>query len=199
MRAVVGSNCKGDSGTCPGGERKMMPIGPLMIEHRLIEQMVKVMAAELPKMEDKRGARIGFLSEAIDFIRTYADRCHHGKEEDILFRDLAGKPLEPEEGKTMKDLVAEHIYARKVVSRLADAKDRYARTQKEGFEEIVACLKELVGFYPSHIEKEDKHFFLPCMTYFRPEEKDAMLREFWEFDRNLIHEKYRKMVEGYKR
>jgi hypothetical protein len=37
------------------------------------------------------------------------------------------------------------------------------------------------------------------MTYFRPEEKDAMLREFWEFDRNLIHEKYRKMVEGYKR
>ena len=177
----------------------MMPIGPLMIEHRLIEQMVKVMAAELPKMEDKRGASIGFLSEAIDFIRTYADRCHHGKEEDILFRDLALKPLKPEEGKTMKDLVAEHIYARKVVSRLADAKDRYARTQKEGFEEIVACLKELVGFYPSHIEKEDKHFFLPCMAYFRPEEKDAMLREFWEFDRNLIHEKYRKMVEGYKR
>ena len=177
----------------------MMPIGPLMIEHRLIEQMVKVIAAELPKMEDKKGASIGFLSETIDFIRTYADRCHHGKEEDILFRNLAMKPLAPEDGKIMKDLEEEHIYARKVVGRLADAKDRYARTQKEGFEEVVACLKELVEFYPSHIEKEDKHFFVPCMSYLHPEEKDAMLREFREFDRNLIHEKYRKMVEGYKR
>jgi hemerythrin-like domain-containing protein len=169
-----------------------------MIEHRLIERMVKVMAEELPKMEEKKGASIGFLSEAIDFIRTYADRCHHGKEENILFRDLAVKPLAPKDSKIMKDLAEEHIYARKVVGRLADAKERYARTQKEGLGEIIACLKELIEFYPSHIEKEDKHFILPCMTHFRPEEKDAMLREFREFDRNLIHEKCRKMVEGYR-
>ncbi len=96
----------------------MMPVGPLMIEHRLIERMVKLMAEELPKMEEKRGVNIGFLSEAIDFIRTYADRCHHGKEEDILFRDLAPKPLSPEHKKVMNELVEEHISARKMVSRL---------------------------------------------------------------------------------
>ena len=177
----------------------MMPVGPLMIEHRLIERMVKLMAEELPNMEEKRGANIGFLSEAIDFIRTYADRCHHGKEEDILFRDLAPKPLSPEHKKVMNELVEEHISARKIVSRLADAKDRYSRTQKDGFQEIITCLKELVKFYPSHIEKEDRHFFLPSMKYFTQKEKDDMLQEFWAFDKNLIHEKYRKMVEGYER
>jgi hemerythrin-like domain-containing protein len=177
----------------------MMPVGPLMIEHRLIERMVKLMAEELPKMEEKRGANIGFLSEAIDFIRTYADRCHHGKEEDILFRNLAPKPLSPEHKKLMNELVEEHISARKIVSRLADAKDRYSRTQKDGFQEIITCLKELVKFYPSHIAKEDRHFFLPCMNYFTREEKDAILQEFWAFDKNLIHEKYKKMVEGHEK
>jgi hemerythrin-like domain-containing protein len=177
----------------------MMPVGPLMIEHRLIERMVKLMAEELPRMEEKRGVNIGFLSEAIDFIRTYADRCHHGKEEDILFRDLAAKPLSVEHKRIMNELVDEHISARKIVSRLADAKERYARTQKDGFQEIKTCLTELVEFYPAHIEKEDKHFFLPIMNYFTREEKDAMLQEFWAFDKNLIHEKYKKMVEGYQK
>jgi len=177
----------------------MMPAGPLMIEHRLIERMVKLMAEELPRMEEKGGANIGFLSEAIDFIRTYADRCHHGKEEDILFRDLAAKSLSPEHIKVMDELVEEHISARKIVSRLADAKERYARTQKDGFQEIKTCLTELVEFYPAHIEKEDKHFFLPSMNYFTREEKDEMLQEFWTFDKNLVHEKYRKMVEGYEK
>jgi hemerythrin-like domain-containing protein len=177
----------------------MMPVGPLMIEHRLIERMVKLMAEELPKMEEKRGANIGFLSEAIDFIRTYADRCHHGKEEDILFRDLAPKPLSPEHKKVMNELLEEHISARKMVSRLVDAKERYSRTQKDGFQEIITCLRGLVEFYPSHIAKEDKNFFIPTMKYFTQKEKDDMLQEFWAFDRNLVHEKYRKMVEGYER
>ena len=177
----------------------MMPVGPLMIEHRLIERMVKLMAGGLARMEEKRGVNIGFLSEAIDFIRTYADRCHHGKEEDILFRDLAAKPLSAEHKKVMNELVEEHISARKIVGRLADAKERFARTQKEGFQEIKTCLTELVEFYPAHIEKEDKRFFLPVMNYFTRQEKDEMLQEFWTFDKNLIHEKYRKMVEGYEK
>jgi hemerythrin-like domain-containing protein len=177
----------------------MMPIGPLMIEHRLIERMVKQMAEELTRIEGNMDVNLGFLAEAIDFIRTYADRCHHGKEEGVLFRDLESKPLSQEDKKVMGELVEEHRYARQVVRRLDEAKDQYARMQRKGFQDIVICLRELVDFYPVHIEKEDKHFFLPCMNYFAREEKDAMLREFWDFDKNLIHEKYKKIVEAYKK
>jgi len=95
--------------------------------------------------------------------------------------------------------VEEHIFARKAVGRLVDAKNLFARTQKDGFQEIITCLRELVKFYPSHIQKEDRHFFLPCMNYFTPEEKDAMLQEFWAFDKNLVHAKYRNIVEGYEK
>ena len=58
-------------------------------------------------------------------------------------------------------------------------------------------MEMLVKFYPKHIEKEDKHFFLPCMDYFNDAEKGVMLNEMREFDRNMIHEKYTKVVETY--
>jgi len=52
-----------------------------------------------------------------------------------------------------------------------------------------------VNFYPEHIKKEDKQFFIPVMSYFSTEEQEKMLQEFWEFDRTLIHEKYKKVVD----
>jgi len=45
-----------------------------------------------------------------------------------------------------------------------------------------------------HIEKEDKRFFHPIMNYFSRQEMDAMLQEFEEFDRKVIHEKYADLV-----
>jgi hemerythrin-like domain-containing protein len=143
----------------------MMPIGPLMIEHRLIERMVKVIRGELQKISEENEVNVSFIDTAVDFFRTYADRCHHGKEEDILFRDLAKKPLSSEHKKTMQELIEEHIYARKTVGRLVDAKEKYAQHGNNALEDIVAIISELVEFYPKHIEKEDKHFFIPVMNY----------------------------------
>ena len=62
--------------------------------------------------------------------------------------------------------------------------------------ELIRSGEELVRFYPEHIVKEDKHFFLPVMQYFTQEEQDNMLDEFNRFDQTLIHDKYRGIVEG---
>jgi hemerythrin-like domain-containing protein len=172
----------------------MMPIAPLMIEHRLIERMIDVMKEELLLIEKEKKIDAEFVEMAVDFIRTYADRCHHGKEEDILFRDLGGKKLTDEHRRTMEELVEEHRWARKVTGRLVEANMRYVQGNKEALSAITDCVKSLVEFYPKHIEKEDKHFFIPCMEYFSDAEREAMLKEEWEFDKSLIHEKYRNIV-----
>ena len=172
----------------------MMPIAPLMIEHRLIERMIDVMKEELLLIEKEKMIDPEFIEMAVDFIRTYADRCHHGKEEDILFRDLGGKKLTGEHRRTMEELVEEHRWARKVTGRLVEANTRYVQGNKEALSAITDCVKSLVEFYPKHIEKEDKHFFIPCMEYFSDAEREAMLKEEWEFDKSLIHEKYRNIV-----
>lgn len=173
----------------------MMPVGPLMIEHRLIERMIKIMQANLKNISKEGKVDSSFVDTAIDFIRIYADRCHHGKEEDILFRNLAKKKISDEHNRIMNELIEEHKMGRKNVKNLVEAKEKYAHGDNGALKEIVLNMETLVKFYPKHIEKEDKHFFLPCMNYFTDAEKDAMLNEMREFDRKMIHEKYEKVVE----
>jgi hemerythrin-like domain-containing protein len=173
----------------------MKPIGPMMWEHRLIEKMLRLFEGEIKNIDENKKVDTVFIDTAVDFIRTYADRTHHGKEEDILFRDLAKKQLSTEHARIMNELIEEHKYARKTVGKLVAAKERYL-TGENTSQEVIGCLKELARFYPQHIEKEDKHFFYPCMDYFTKQEQDAMLFEFYEFDRKMIHEKYKKVVEN---
>jgi hemerythrin-like domain-containing protein len=180
-----------------GDETRMLPIAGLMIEHRLIERMIAPMKREVENIERSGEADPLFIETSVDFFRTYADRTHHGKEEDILFRELAKKNLSPEHSGIMVELIGEHKLGRKTVGALLEAKERYRQGEREALKEITTHLEALTVFYPAHIEKEDRRFFLPVMKYFTKEEKDAMLRECREFDRRMIHEKYEKIVERF--
>jgi hemerythrin-like domain-containing protein len=173
----------------------MMPIGPLMIEHRLIERMLKVMSKVLQGMKKESKADPVFIDIFVDFTRTYADRCHHGKEEDILFRDLGRKPLTKEHREIMGELITEHRWGRKTTARLVEANKRYREGDENALSTIMECVEALISFYPKHIEKEDKHFFVPVMTYFDKAEKEGMLHEEYEFDRTLISRKYQEIVQ----
>jgi len=181
----------------------MQPIGPLMIEHRLIERLLLLVQREFQRIRDNVAVDPEFafvdpefIDTAVDFIRTYADRCHHGKEEDILFKALAEKDLSPEHRGTMEDLIKEHAWARETTAGLVKAKDGYLMEKPGALDDLMDHLEKLVEFYPRHIDKEDKHFFIPCMTYFSEAEQADLLARMHEFDRLLIHEKYRGLVEG---
>ena len=175
----------------------MKPIGPLMTEHRLIERMVRLMGGKLSKIRAAQEVDAKFIETAVDFFRTYADRTHHGKEEDILFRALAEKDLSSEDREVMEELANEHVYARQVVRELVEAKERCLEGDRGAVKAVVERLEALVGLYPGHIKKEDKVFFPASMKYLSRSEQDAMLEEMWEFDRGMIHEKYKSVVEHF--
>jgi hemerythrin-like domain-containing protein len=173
----------------------MKPAGPLMIEHRLIERMVALLGHALDQMREVEQANVHLIATGVDFFRMYADRTHHGKEEDILFRQLQDKSLSREHEEMMQRLVQEHIWAREAVGKLSSANQRYQQADKGALPTMMYELGKIVEFYPAHIEKEDKHFFLPVMEYFSESEQQAMLDAFWDFDRKMIHEKYEGVVE----
>jgi hemerythrin-like domain-containing protein len=175
----------------------MLPVGPLMIEHRLIEEMIKAIRREVDRCESEGSINPEFIDAAVDFIRIYADKCHHGKEENILFRELNKKQLSDELKGIVSELIDEHQHGRKVVADLVEAKGRYMRGDPQALPAILHSLRYMADFYPKHIEKEDKHFFLPCMNYFTSEEKETMLEEEREFDKNLIHEIYREKINAW--
>lgn len=172
----------------------MMPIGPLMIEHRLIERMIALMSKEVQRIGQGLAPDTEFVRTAVDFIKTYADRLHHGKEEDILFRYLAKKQLSVEHKRIMDELVKEHALGRQNTRKLIEARNKYLAGEKDSVKVIVENIGILVKFYPKHIEKEDRNFFLPVMNYFTKDEQSAMLAEFNDFDRQFIHVTYKNIV-----
>jgi hemerythrin-like domain-containing protein len=172
----------------------MLPIAPLMVEHRLIERVIELMAAEVQKINSHKQPDVDFIRLAVEFMRTYADQLHHGKEENILFRDLGRKQLSPEHQQVMLELVAEHAAGRENVRALVASLDHYLGGAKDSAAGIAQHMEVLVNFYPVHIAKEDKQFFTPIMDYFNAAEQEDMLRAFYEFDRKFIHLKYRELV-----
>jgi len=178
-------------------KRSFMPVAPLMIEHRLIERMIEIMRRKTKEAKELGVPDVRFIDTAVDFIRTYADRLHHGKEEGILFRDLAVKPLSAEHRRTMGELVAEHRYGRGITARLVAARHRYVDGDSGALTDIIDCLFTLTDFYPKHIEKEDRRFFVPVMHYFTPEEHDRMLREENAFDQRFVHAHYGLVIDDW--
>ena len=88
-----------------------------------------------------------------------------------------------------------HVLGRNNVKKLVIAKEGYAQGNKNALKDITENMGTLIKFYPKHIEKEDKHFFIPCMDYFTQQERDIMLKEGEEFDKKLAQVDYEKIVE----
>lgn len=179
----------------------MQPIGPLMHEHRLIERMVALMGREKERLERGGEPDPRFIDHAVDFIRHYADANHHGKEEEILFREvLAKQGMDQGLVELTHRLKKEHVYGRELTARLDQAgKEFEAGGGRESLDKIRDALHRLTEFYPRHIRTEDKDYFHQVMEFFDRDEMEAMLREYGEVERRVLNDRYRTMVEGHER
>ncbi len=172
----------------------MRPSIPLMNEHRAIERMIGIMRHESAHVREVSLIDTVFVDAVVDYFSTYTDRTHHGKEEGILFRDLAPKPLRPEHREMMARLIEGHRWARRTVAELDGAKQAYLEGKYLALNAILDKLNALISFYPGHVKVEDETFFPAAMGYLSAPEQEAMLAEFWEWDRHMIHEKYAAVV-----
>jgi hemerythrin-like domain-containing protein len=172
-----------------------LPTGILMKEHRLIEKMIALLEEKLSEYKKETSIDPIFISQAVDFMRVYADRLHHGKEEKILFKALEKKELKTEHAEMMAQLMEEHKWGREMVKNIENANQEWRNGDTEAYSKIIENLVNLTGFYPGHIQTEDKDFFKPVMDYFSEEERQEMIREEQEFDRNFIHFTYQDKID----
>jgi len=167
----------------------MKPRGPLMIEHRLIEKVLKLVRGKARSFDENHYDPIA-IDTVVDFIKMYADRTHHGKEEDILFSALKGKKLDEKDARIMAELIEEHKQARAKVGEIVELNEKFKTVDRKAVKDIITCIDWLTAFYPVQIAKEDGVFFPSTEKYFSDRELNDILNAFWDFDRKMIHEKY---------
>ena len=165
-----------------------------MIEHRLIERCLAFAAEAAQGMTESRFDPL-LVDTIVDFIKTYADRTHHGKEEDILFNKLSDRQIAGDDREVMNELIDEHKKAREKVRRIVELNEQFKKGNSKVVPEIREIILWLADFYPVHIRKEDKDFFPKSEKYLSEQELKAMLENFSDFDRKMIHEKYQNIYE----
>ena len=126
----------------------------LVEEHRLILRVIALLEQNAPRTAQGAYCNWQFYLDGVDFIRNYADRFHHAKEEDVLFEALVTSGM-PREHSPIAAMLMEHDQGRAYVKAM-EAAIREALSGKAGYEQIIAenalAYAELLR---EHIAKED--------------------------------------------
>jgi hemerythrin-like domain-containing protein len=125
----------------------------LMSEHRIIERAIDALVAfaeEVQRGSDDKAE----LARFVAFIREFADACHHGKEEGILFQAMVDAGF-PRDGGPIAVMLMEHDMGRGHVqnlARLAEQAEPWSARDRESIAEEAQGYADLLR---SHIHKED--------------------------------------------
>lgn len=136
----------------------MKPTEVLKEEHhgvklslRALGKLCKKMTAEGP---DETLAAEHDLARLIEFFRVFVDKCHHAKEEEILFPALIEAGL-PKEGGPVQVMLHEHELGRKMVSSMELALKNCREDKQKGLPALTEAAESYIQLLTDHIDKED--------------------------------------------
>ena len=129
-----------------------------MSEHRVIEQVLDCLDAIAAQAA--RGGNIDCADarDAVAFLRGFADACHHGKEEALLFPLMEQRGIPPENGPTSV-MRHEHEAGRAHVRAMANALDKTDAGDGDAARTFVAHAQAFSELLRQHIAKEDHCLF----------------------------------------
>lgn len=165
----------------------MKPTEILMAEHRIIEKVL----ARVAKACDKADAGSFDAEEfavSLSFFREFADKRHHGKEEDKLFPAMNRHGMPMDSG-PLACMLSEHDLGRSLLKTVSDELPGSRRGDAAAQKKVVGSCREYVAFLTDHIYKEDNILFKMAEQVLPAPVQAELEREFVAFDEQGIGEK----------
>jgi hemerythrin-like domain-containing protein len=161
------------------------PMKRLVDEHVLIKRWVALIPEVLKDLDIESEDGIQLILDGVDFIRSYADRYHHGKEEEILFKYF------DEDLDIIKAMHEDHERARAHVRAILEAIDRKDK------DSIVENLSKYGEILNEHIKKEDEILYPWMDRNLNVSQVGEMFSKFNEADDNIGYspERYLAFIE----
>lgn len=180
-------------------ETPKRPTQILASEHRVIETVLVCLEAmaRTARAAGKLDREPALL--ALEFFRTFADRCHHGKEEAILFPafEAAGYPRE---GGPTGVMIEEHVRGRALVRAMAESVEGAARGEPAALRAFAESATRYVELLRQHIRKEDACLFPMAEGALGPEEERRVAEAFERVESEEMgtgtHERMLAVAEG---
>lgn len=170
----------------------------LMDEHRLIEQVLGSLEMFAINLQREADADRETVKDFGDFLAGFADKCHHGKEEDRLFIKM-NKYGFPKEFGPVAVMLSEHVEGRSHVGALVKIGAASGPLSPSERDAVIEQAMAYIPLLRSHIIKEDNILYPMAVQAIPPPEMDAMLADFQAFERGIMgegeHQRFHAMAE----
>ena len=175
----------------------MRPTEQLKEEHKAIKLMLRILDRVCEKLESGEEVNLEHLEKIVEFIKVFADKCHHGKEEDLLFPAMEEAGI-PKEGGPIGVMLTEHNLGRNYVKDLSDAVTKYKAGDRQVASKIVENARNYVGLLTPHINKEDNILYMMADMHLSKERQEKLLEEFEKVEHEIIgagrHEEFHQLL-----
>jgi len=163
----------------------MHPIEELTIEHAPIKSMLRVLEKVNEKIAGGKPISTHDLKKGIIFLREFADKCHHCKEEDLLFLKMANNAI-PEEIGLINVLLKEHQEGRGYVKKMTEAVEKKEKSPSEFSEIFLDNSKKYIVLLDQHIDKENTVLFPQARQSLSETQLEELERRFRIMEEHLI-------------
>jgi len=172
----------------------------MMDEHQLILRMITLVEKNSALLEAGKFRNWQFYLDAVDFIRNYADRFHHAKEEDVLFVELVKNGM-PAKSSPIEAMLMEHDQGRAHVKGMEEAAQKAQEGQTGQIPILAEHARSYAALLRGHIDKEDSILYPLAERVLPAEVRGRMLGAYAEAAAKTpdLEAQYRKMVEEYER
>ncbi len=180
----------------------MKSIQDLVNEHVGIERMLRILEAVARRSETAETLDSGDMSEILEFLTIFADKCHHGKEEELLFPALEATGLSREPG-LIGILLDEHARGRTLIGKMKAAAGELRAGESGASARIGAAAKEYAGLLTGHIRKENIRLFPEAEKVLGPEKDADLVKGFEKIEEERIgpgkHEEFHALLDRLER
>ena len=127
----------------------------LMEEHRGIERVIEALERAVQRLRGGEAVEPEFFLHAADFIRNFADGCHHAKEEGVLFKAMEAAGM-PSEGGPIGVMLVEHDQGREHTRGMVSAAERLQQGDGAAVGQLITDAAGYASLLRQHIQKEDQ-------------------------------------------
>lgn len=177
------------------GQERSYGIEILIEEHENITRMLQVLRTMCRKILEGGEVVTEDFREGISFIRNYADRHHHGKEEKFLFPEMTAHLGGPAQKLITHGMLVEHDLGRGHVLALETALADYDTEPTVDHKlDILAGAMAYVNLLTGHIDKENQVVFTFAQRQLSSEVLEEVDRECQVYEEE---EKNKEVRESY--
>ncbi|WP_047812206.1 hemerythrin domain-containing protein, partial [Desulfosporosinus acididurans] len=155
----------------------MQPTKELKIEHEAVLTVLQILDKISQRITEGKDISINDIETLLEVMKVFVDRCHHGKEEKILFEAMESVGI-PKEGGPVGVMLYEHDNGRRYIGGMRKAFEKFKHGDKEALNEFAANASGYTTLMYAHIDKENNILYPIAETHLSETAKIKLVQDF---------------------